>query len=82
VVAPQLGRMPPALEAKPVQYDDLDYVFDAFNILTRGRKPKEPIQVDQIIAYAKAFLIEDLEAFIVLIQAADTAYLSHRHEGE
>ena len=74
VVTPQLGHLPPALENRPILYEGLEFVLSAFNILTRGRLPGEPLKVSEIVSYATSTGVIDIDLFIILIQAADEGY--------
>ena len=82
VVAKQ-GKMPQALVDKPQLYEDLEPVFAAFHILSRGRQFydfAQPIPVSEIIALYKNIYVDyvcfDEFEFLRYIQAADEAYLS------
>lgn len=77
MVSKELGKQPKALELRPEEFQDLDYVFDAFNILTLTRGLDQPIRLTEILAYANTYYINDIDEFIQLIQAADEAFLSY-----
>lgn len=48
-------------------------------MLSRSRK--EALNITDIITYGKAFHFDDLETFILLMQSADEAFLTHHGHG-
>lgn len=70
-----------ALQTQPERFDDLDWVWDAFQRLTHDRPigfgAVGSIPFLAIDRYADRFEIEDFDEFYSLIRAMDEEYLAH-----
>lgn len=73
-----------AIESRPEPvYEDTLYIWEAFEILHHGRNYSNmtgeplPIAFSEVQSYLQVFsLYHDVESFIRLLYAVDTAYLS------
>jgi len=60
------------------------WVWEAFVVLSRARPvgmAPGAIPVSEMLAYAQAFGVGDLEEFMRYLQAADEVYLGHKSDG-
>jgi len=71
--------MPESLAAKPTTTLISEMYLKAFTILSRSRD--NVLKISDIIAYGQMAGYEDLETFIVMMQAADEVFLDHHGYG-
>lgn len=82
------GEVPAALAARPELFEDLRPVAEAFALLARGRPvaaglgeaAPQPIPLSDIKAWLDLFGDPDPEAFVLLVRAADRAWLDAHAE--